>query len=85
MFGTFVHNAANIVRVWLELQTREKFFEKVGARRAESALGALTDASGEFFDLIEDLTPFGHLAADLLFGVHDRGVIAAEGLADLRQ
>jgi hypothetical protein len=32
VFGTFVHNAANIVFVWLELQTREKFFEKSLAR-----------------------------------------------------
>ena len=28
-------------------------------------------------------TAFGHLAANLLLGVHDRGVIAAECLADL--
>jgi hypothetical protein len=83
LFGTFVHNAAHIVRVWLELQTREKFFEKVWRAVVKSALGALTDASGEFFDVIEDLTPFGHLGQDLSLRVHDGGVVTAERLADL--
>jgi hypothetical protein len=34
LFGTFVHNAAHIVFVWLELQTCEKFFRKSLARGA---------------------------------------------------
>ena len=50
-----------------------------------STLGALTDARGEFLDLIEHLAPLCHLAADLLLGIHDRGVIAAERLTDLGQ
>jgi hypothetical protein len=34
LFGTFVHNAAHIVFVWLELQTCEKFLEKKFSARA---------------------------------------------------
>lgn len=49
----------------------------------ESALGALPNPGGEFLDLIEDLASLGHLATDLAFGVHDRGVVTAERLADL--
>jgi hypothetical protein len=59
------------------------FFEKVWRAVGESALGALTDASGEFFDVIEDLTPLGHLGQDLSLRVHDGGVVTAERLADL--
>jgi hypothetical protein len=50
-----------------------------------SALGALPDSGGEFFDVIEDLTARGHLAEDFPLGVHDGGVIAAECLTDLGQ
>src|SRR5215203_677879 len=54
-------------------------------RMRPSALGALADSGGEFLDVIEDLATFGHLAANLLLGIHHRGVIAAERLADLGQ
>lgn len=50
-----------------------------------SALGALTDARRQFLDVIEHLTSLRHLVADLLLGIHDRGVVAAERLADLGQ
>lgn len=49
-----------------------------------SALGALADACGELFDVIEDFPPGSHLVEDLLLRVHHRGVVAAECLADLR-
>ena len=52
--------------------------------QALSALGALTNPGGEFFDVIEDFTALGHFVANLLLRVHDRGVVAAERLADLR-
>ena len=48
-----------------------------------SALGALANPRRELFDVIEDLTPLGHLGQNLLLRVHHRGVVAAEGLADL--
>jgi hypothetical protein len=48
-----------------------------------SALGALTDAGGEFLHVIEHLTPLRHLVSDLLLGVHHRGVVSAERLPDL--
>ncbi len=38
-----------------------------------------------FLDVIEHFAAFGHLAADLLLGVHDGRVVAAERLADLGQ
>ncbi len=56
-----------------------------GARNGLSALGALPDPGGEFLDVVEDLTALGHLVADLAFGVHHGGVIAAEGLPDFGQ
>lgn len=66
-----------------------KFFGDVPVssrvKRGTSALGALTDASGEFFDVIEDLVAFGHLCANLFFGIHDCRVVATECLADLGQ
>ena len=52
-----------------------------GARET-SAPGALTDAGGEFLHVIEDLMVLGHFCPNLLLGVHDRRVIAAECLAD---
>lgn len=51
----------------------------VPTRRANSALRPLTNLGGEFLDVIEDLAVRRHLVADLLLGVHDRGVIATEG------
>lgn len=51
---------------------------------AMSALGALTNPGGEFFDVIKDFTALGHFVADLFLRVHDRGVVAAERLTDLR-
>lgn len=56
---------------------------KVFCAGRQSALGALPDAGGQFFDLVEDLATFGHVLADLAVGVHDRGVVTAESLADL--
>ena len=50
-----------------------------------SALGALPDPGGELFDVIEDLATLGHLSANLLLRVHDRGVVSPERLADLGQ
>jgi hypothetical protein len=50
-----------------------------------SALGPLPNPGGEFFDVIEDFASLGHLGEDFALGVHDRGVIAAECLPDLRQ
>ena len=61
------------------------FLERICSERPESALGPLPDACGEFLDVIEHFTPLGHLGQDLSLGVHDRGVVAAEGLADLGQ
>jgi hypothetical protein len=58
-----------------------KKFDSVGV----SALGPLTDTSGEFLDVIEHLTPLSHLRQDFSLGVHDRGVVTAERLADLGQ
>lgn len=62
-----------------------KVFWKIARRvtRCRSALGALADAGGEFFDVIEDLATLGHLPANLAVGIHHRGVVAAESLADL--
>ena len=48
-----------------------------------SALGALADSRRELLDVIEHLSALGHLTADLLFRVHDGGVVAAERLPDL--
>ena len=56
---------------------------RMTARR--SALGALPDPGGELFDVIEDLAALGHLSANLLLRVHDRGVVSPERLADLGQ
>lgn len=61
----------------------EVFCQNLAFGTRGSTLGALPDAGGEFFDLIEDLAAFGHLTANFAFGVHHRGVVAAEGLADL--
>lgn len=89
--GTVVHNAAHMSAVWLELQMSEKFLGKIvgdsppdAAGRGGSALGALSDPRGEFFDVIEDFTSLGHLRQDFSLRVHDRGVVTAERLADLR-
>jgi hypothetical protein len=54
-------------------------------RTGASALGALTDSGGEFLHVIENFAPLGHLAADLLFGIHHGGVVAAKRLPDLGQ
>ena len=51
----------------------------------DSVLGTLPDPGGELFDVIENLTPRSHFLLDLALGVHHRGVVAAEGLADPRQ
>ncbi len=71
---------------WCDGRVRS-FLKKIcvadGFCRPKSALGPLTDASGEFFDVIEHLTPFGHLGKYLSLGVHDGGVVTAERLADL--
>ena len=56
-----------------------------GERRQRSALGALADARGQFFDVVENFAALGHLGANLLLRVHHCGVIAAESLADLGQ
>lgn len=69
---------------WSDLRERS-FFEKSATKARQSALGTLPDPSGELFDVIEDFTTLGHLGQDLALGVHDRGVIAAERLADLGQ
>jgi len=69
----------------------QSFLENFGLAAARSgnqagfwsALGALADPGGEFLDVIEDLVPVCHLVENLLLGVHDRGVIAAECLSDL--
>ena len=54
--------------------------------RSGSAAGALLDPRGELLHLVVDAPTLGHLLADLLVRVHDRGVVAAaEGLPDLRQ
>jgi hypothetical protein len=49
-----------------------------------SALGALANPGGEFFDVIEDFASLGHFRKDLLLRVHHGGVVAPERLADLR-
>lgn len=64
---------------------REVFLRTLSEEHAVLALGALTDASGEFFDVIKDLTALGHLGQDLALGVHDGCVITAERLADFGQ
>jgi hypothetical protein len=61
------------------------FLKEISYGPLESAFGPLPDACGEFLDVIEDLTPLGHLGQDLSLGVHDRGVVAAECLTDLGQ
>lgn len=61
-----------------------KFFGSKGRNDLESALGALPNPRGEFLDVIEDLPAVGHLAKDLLLGIHHCGVVAAERLSDLR-
>ena len=67
---------------WCDRGVRS-FLKKTSARALKSALGALTDASCEFLDVIEDLTSVGHFGQDLSLRVHDRGVVAPECLADL--
>jgi hypothetical protein len=49
-----------------------------------SALRPLPYPGGEFLDVIEDFASLGHLGEDFALGVHDRGVVAAEGLPDFR-
>src|SRR6185295_17351832 len=59
---------------------------RAGAGRSVLVAGALLDARRELLHLFEGLAPLGDLVADLLVGVHDRGVVAAaEGLPDARQ
>src|SRR5262245_30104487 len=48
-----------------------------------SAPGALPDPGGELLDVVEHFATLSHLGADLLLGVHHRGVVAAESLPDL--
>lgn len=51
--------------------------------RAGLLAGALLDAGGQLLHLVVDAAAFGHLLADLLVRMHDRGVVAAaEGLPD---
>ena len=50
-----------------------------------SALGALADPRGEFLHVIEDLSAVCHFIEDFLLGIHDRGVVTPERLADLRE
>ena len=59
------------------------FWRLVVGRR--SALRPLPNPGGEFLDMIEDFAPFGHLGENFALGIHDRGVVAAECLPDLRQ
>lgn len=54
------------------------------SRLEESALGPLFDTRGELLHLVVDLATLGHLLANLLVRVHDCGVVATEGLPDLR-
>ena len=63
-------HSSGVTRTWAGVQ-------------AGSALGALADASGEFFDVIEHLASLGHLGQDFALGVHDGGVVTTEGLPDL--
>lgn len=49
------HGVADVTDV------REVFSENIVRWRVMSALGTLTDAGSEFFDVIEDLTALGHL------------------------
>jgi hypothetical protein len=49
------------------------------------ALGPLPNPGREFLDVIEHFASLGHLGEDFALGVHDRGVVAAECLSDLRQ
>jgi hypothetical protein len=65
-----------------DVVAESKVFRNLGGR---SALRALPNASGEFFDVIEDLPPLGHLRQNLLLRVHHGGVVAPERLPDLGQ
>jgi hypothetical protein len=78
-----VHRGAHNGRGVAGVTRGREVFEQVLDTSAASALGALTNASGELFDVIEDFSALGHLGQDLALGVHDRGVVAAERLADL--
>ena|ERR1700730_1078863 len=62
-----------------------KVFLGRAASGRRSALGPLPNPGGEFLDVIEDFASLGHLGEDFALGVHDRGVVAAECLPDLRQ
>jgi hypothetical protein len=55
------------------------------AARRRSALGTLTNPSGELFDVIENFTTLGHLGQDFLLRVHHGGVVTTECLPDLGQ
>lgn len=70
--------------VWRMVRQGRKILE-IDGWKCRSALGALTDPRREFLDVIEDLAFLRHLAADLAFGVHHRGVVATEGMTDLGQ
>lgn len=70
-------------RVTRVTNVREVFFAEITGAGRGSALGALPNAGGELLDVIEDLTALGHFGQDLALGVHDRGVVAPECLADL--
>ena len=59
------------------------FWARVACGR-RSALGPLPNSGGEFLDVIEDFASLGHLGEDFALRVHDRGVVAAECLANLR-
>jgi hypothetical protein len=65
--------------------SRAQSFLGRAASGRRSALGPLPNPGGEFLDVIEDFTSLGHLGEDFPLGVHDRGVVAAECLPDLRQ
>ena len=75
--GTHLPAVTGVTGVW------EVFGKKFCVDHRKSALGPLPDTGGEFLDVIEDFASLGHLGQDLALRVHDRGVITAEGLADL--
>lgn len=57
----------------------------IDRNKCRSALGALLDPCGQLLNLVVHLAAFRHFLTDLLVGVHDRRVVTAERLTDLRQ
>lgn len=86
-YTRLIHSSVHIFGdvTGVTLRTRNFFLEDVHVMYRESAFGPLSDAGGEFLDVIEYFAPFGHLGQNLPLCVHNCGMVTAKCLADLGQ